>query len=471
MIHIIAAGSQRWPPVDVQIGSAEVSSPLPSVDQLVRSMSEIVLPRSLIVDVVRAAIEEARANGQNDQPVVDPEAAARRALSRLEASRPRVVINATGVLLHTNLGRAPLVAAAAEAAREAAVGFGNVELDQSTGGRGERGAYLHELLEGLTGAESALVVNNNAGALLLALISLAQGGEVPISRGELIEIGGSYRLPDLFGAAGARMVEVGTTNRTRLADYEAAINPATALILKVHPSNYRITGFTEEASVSALAGWARATAVPFVLDAGSGLLDDQVPWVPGPPPGWLAGEPGVRQAIEAGTDLVLFSGDKLFGGPQAGVIVGRGDLVKRLANSPVARALRLDGPTLAALTVTAEFYADGRGAALPFWVMAVAGYPELERRARSVLVQSGLDARIKPSLSTPGGGSAPDGGLPSPVIVVDRGADSAFLCLLAAEPIPVLARRESGTLIVDLRCVPEEHDAYVAEALGNACRS
>jgi L-seryl-tRNA(Ser) seleniumtransferase len=374
-------------------------------------------------------------------------------------------------MLHTNLGRAPLAPAAAEVAREAALGFGNVELDLSTGGRGERGGYLYGLLAGLTGAESALAVNNNAGALLLVLVTLAKGGEVPISRGELIEIGGSYRLPDLFGAAGALMVEVGTTNRTRLADYEAAVNPATALILKVHPSNYRITGFTEEASIPALARWAGEAGIPFVLDAGSGLVDDRVPWLAGPPPGWLAGEPGVRQAIEAGVDLVLFSGDKLFGGPQAGIIAGRADLVRRLADSTAARALRLDGPTLAALTVTAEFYADGRGAELPFWRMAAVGYPELEARAQVVLKGSGVEARIEPSLSTPGAGSAPDGGLPSPVIVVERDVDSIFLRLLAAEPIPVLARRASGKLIVDLRCVPDEHDADVAEALMQACRS
>jgi L-seryl-tRNA(Ser) seleniumtransferase len=330
---------------------------------------------------------------------------------------------------------------------------------------------LHGLLAGLIGADSALVVNNNAGALLLVLVSLAKGGEVLISRGELIEIGGSYRLPDLFGAAGALMIEVGTTNRTRLADYEAAVNPATALILKVHPSNYRITGFTEEASIPALAGWAGEAGIPFVLDAGSGLLDDRVPWLAGPPPGWLAGEPGVRQAIEAGVDLVLFSGDKLFGGPQAGIIAGRADLVRRLADSTAARALRLDGPTLAALTVTAEFYADGRGAELPFWRMAAVGYPELEARAQVVLKGSGVEARIEPSLSTPGAGSAPDGGLPSPVIVVERDVDSIFMRLLAAEPIPVLARRASGKLIVDLRCVSDEHDADVAEALSRACRS
>jgi L-seryl-tRNA(Ser) seleniumtransferase len=448
-----------------------MSSPLPSVDQLVRKMSEIDLPRSLITDVARAAINDARTRGSNGGPEVDPEIAARDALTRLQASRPRAVLNATGVLLHTNLGRAPLAPAAAEAAREAAVGYGNVELDLGTGGRGQRAAYLHGLLSGLTGAESAMAVNNNAGALLLVLAALSQGGEVAISRGELIEIGGSYRLPDLFGAAGARMVEVGTTNRTRIADYQTAITPATALLLKVHPSNYRVTGFTEEASIPELAGLARGAGIAFVLDAGSGLLDDRVPWVSGPPPPWLEGEPGVSQAIAAGADLVLFSGDKLFGGPQAGIIVGRADLVKGLSGSPVARAMRLDGPTLAALTVTAELYADGRGGELPFWRMATVEFSELETRARAVLTGSGVDARIEPSLSTPGAGSAPDGGLPSPVIIVDDDADVVFMQLLRAEPIPVLARRASGKLIVDLRCIPEEHDADVAEALSRACRS
>ncbi len=455
-----------------QIASVPVSSPLPSVDQLVRSMGQIDLPRTLVTDVVRATLEQARANDRDGQPLADPETTARTALERLEASRFSPVLNATGVLLHTNLGRAQLAPAAAEAARVAAVGFGNIELDLSTGRRGERGAYVHGLLAGLAGAESALAVNNNAGALLLVLAALARGGEVPISRGELIEIGGSYRLPDLFGAGGADMVEVGTTNRTRLGDYETAITPATALILKVHPSNYRITGFTQEADISALVGLARNKGIPLVFDAGSGLLDDRVPWVPGPPPEWLAGEPGVRQAVDAGVDLVLFSGDKLFGGPQAGIIVGHAELVNRLAGSPVARALRLDGPTLAALTVTAELHADGRGGELPFWKMAVASYTGLEERARAIVKRSGLaDARVTTSLSTPGAGSAPDGGLPSPVIVLDGGADSAFIGLLSSEPVPVLARRESGKLIVDLRCVPEAHDDDLAEALRRACRS
>lgn len=440
----------------------------PSVERLVRSLPT-GLPRRIVVDAARAAIAESRTRAQAGEPA-DPTDLAAGALRRLEKERLQPVVNASGVLLHTNLGRAPLHPAAADAARTAAVGYGNLELDLTDGSRGGRGRYLARLLATITAAEAAFAVNNNASALLLALLALASGGEVPVSRGELIEIGGSYRLPDLMGTAGARLVEVGTTNRTRLADYGAAVTSATALLLKVHPSNFRITGFTEEASIDTLAALATEHGVPLVFDAGSGLVDSRVPWLDGPPPSWLAGEPGIVQAIGAGADLVLFSGDKLFGGPQAGVIVGRGDLIGALRSHPAARALRLDGPSLAALTVTAEMYADGTAGELPFWRMAATSYEALEDRARMVLSAAGVAAEIRSGAATPGAGSVPGGALPSPVIVVPGKSDAPFLALLAENP-PVLARREGGALVVDLRTVDPDLDTHVAEALARACRS
>lgn len=432
----------------------------PAVEVLARSLPG-GLPHRLAVDIARAAVAEARTS---DADATDLAVAAARGLAR---ARLRRVVNATGVLLHTNLGRAPLHAAAADAARTAATGYGNLELDLSDGSRGRRGSYLATLLTTLTGAEAALAVNNNAAALLLTLLALAGDGEVVVSRGELIEIGGSYRLPDLMAATGARLVEVGTTNRTRIDDYRRAAGDGARLLLKVHPSNYRIVGFTSEATVPELAGLAAEAGIPFVFDAGSGLLDDRAPWLPGSPPAWLAGEPGVVQALAAGAGLVLFSGDKLFGGPQAGIAVGRADLVAALSAHPAARALRLDGPTLAALESTAELYADGRGDEIPFWRMASASYEEIEERARAVASAAGEGAAVRVGTATPGGGSVPGAGLPSPVIDVAGAGDRGFLALLDGDP-PVVARREAGSLVLDLRTVDPSLDGAVAAALSRA---
>ena len=440
---------------------------LPSVDQFVASLGDWSLPRALITEVARSVIDEARTN-----PAQAPDlaAAAREQLEQLSRTRLQQVINATGVILHTNLGRAPLAPEAARAAHEVGVGYTNLELDLETGSRGRRSGFLLRLLADLTGAEAALVVNNNAGALVLALAALASGRSVIVSRGELIEIGGAYRLPEIITAGGASLVEVGTTNRTRLADYRHAISDTTAALLKVHTSNYRVIGFTEETALSALVELAREVDVISIFDVGSGLLDERVPWLPGAPPRWLHGEPGVRQAVEAGADLVLFSGDKMFGGPQAGILVGRSALIARLSRQPLARALRVDGPTVAALTATAELYAGGGGAAIPFWSMATAVYGELETRARRILTDSRVGGHIEQSESMIGAGSAPEAGLPSPVIVMEGRADVLFRALLRGHP-PVLARREGGRLLVDLRAVPQESDVALAGALTAACRS
>ena len=442
---------------------------LPSVDQFVNALGTWPLPRSVITEVARSVIDKARAGAL--QRTDDLEGEARAMLAILARTRLRTVINATGVILHTNLGRSPLAHEAARAAFEVSVGYTNIELDTESGHRGRRGRFLLELLADLTGAEDALVVNNNAGGLMLTLSAIASGRQVVVSRGELIEIGGAYRLPSIIAAGGASLVEVGTTNRTRLGDYQAAVTAATAALLKVHTSNYQVVGFTEDAELQELVELGRETGTATVFDQGSGLLDERTPWLIGPPPVWLAGEPGVRQAVAAGADLVLFSGDKLFGGPQAGIVVGRSEVISKLARHPLARALRIDGPTVAALTATAAMYADGRGSQIPVWQMATLTAAELESRAEQVLARVGGNRlTIEAGASVLGAGSVPGGSVPSPVIIVAGKAERVFSELLSGEP-PVLARREAGRVIIDLRAVPSADDERLARALAMACQS
>ena len=445
---------------------------LPAVDALTERLAAAGetagTPRALATEAVRAALDEARAARLAGREA-DPEELARREIRRLRRLRHRPVVNATGVLLHTNLGRAPLHPEAAAQARTAAVDYGNLEFDLNRGGRGTRGEYLMRLLARIAGAEAAWAVNNNAAALFLVLHTLAAGREVPVSRGELIEIGGSYRLPELMAAAGARLAEVGTTNRTRLSDYERALGGDSALLLKVHPSNYRVTGFEEQTPIEDLARLGADRGLPVVYDLGSGLLDESVPWAAGPPPAWLADEPGVRQTLQRGADLALFSGDKLFGGCQAGIIAGREDLISRLKNNPLARALRVDGPAIAALTVTAEMYADGRGGEIPFWKMAAAPVEVLEERLRRVAGAAGIAADLRQSEAVAGAGSVPGMTVPSPVLAVAGGGERLWAALLENEP-PVAARRQAGDLLIDLRTVHPDQDRLVAEALKSACR-
>lgn len=327
-----------------------------------------------------------------------------------------------------------------------------------------------ELVRELTGGQDAMVVNNNAAALFLTLAVLARDGATVVSRGELIEIGGSYRLPDLMDASGTRMVEVGTTNRTRVEDYRRAVAEDTKLLLKVHKSNYEITGFTEEASLPELVTLSAESGVPFVFDAGSGLLDATTPWLSKHPPPWLAGEPGIRQSLQAGVDLVMFSGDKLLGGPQAGIIVGRTELIQRLRESPIARALRVDGPTLAALAATLEAYAERRVSEIPIWRMASVSHGELAARARKVLEEAGVEGRIVEGVSPAGGGSVPGKGIPSPLIELGGSSDSVFASLLAHRP-PLVARRVGGRVVLDLRTVEPDDDSVVVEAIAEACQS
>jgi L-seryl-tRNA(Ser) seleniumtransferase len=435
----------------------------PSVDALAASIDDGTLPRALLVEVARASVEAWRRD-----ETADPLPAARQLAASLHRIRPGRVINATGVLLHTNLGRAPLHPDATAASAEATVGFSALEFDLAAGGRGKRGAYVERLAAVLTSAEDALVVNNNAGALFLAMAALGAGREIVVSRGEQIEIGGSFRLPELIAASGAKATEVGTTNRTRAKDYSKAIGQATGAVLKVHPSNYRIEGFAEETGYGELAAIAREHNVPLVADIGSGLLDERVPWLEGPPPRWLAGEPGARQVIESGAGLVLFSGDKLLGGPQAGIAVGTGALIERLRSHPVARAIRIGGPALAALSATLEKYASGRGSEIPFWRMASMPRAVLEARSSQVLARSGVEGAVVEGESVPGAGTVPGRGIPGPIISV-HGAEQRWHRLLDAYP-PVISRRESGQVLLDLRAVDEADDESVAAALTNACR-
>lgn len=448
--QVPVAGSCRTPPSIDQLVDAtenEVGHPRsllcvrpPSVDRLARDLSDTGLPHPLLVDIARAAI------------AADDVDSARARAEELRLTFLRRVVNATGVLLHTNLGRAPLDVSAGSAA---AGGYSNLELDLATGSRGSRHAHAAALLARACGAEDALAVNNGAAAVFLVLATMAAGRSVVVSRGELVEIGGGFRVPEVLEQSGARLVEVGTTNRTRLGDYRKGLDAGgdVALTLKVHTSNYRIVGFTEATSVAELA----TLEPPVVVDAGSGLLDAGTPWLEGGPPGWLSDEPAVRQTLVAGAALVTFSGDKLLGGPQAGIIVGRGDLVSACRRHPLARALRPGGLVLGALQDVALAYLRRDGDAIPFWRMASVPVDILRRRAKDLGVGEPVDCE-----SVPGGGSAPGVTIPSAGVAVD--GDIA-LQLRRHDP-PVIARVAEGRTVLDLRSVHPSDDAIVASALG-----
>jgi L-seryl-tRNA(Ser) seleniumtransferase len=417
----------------------------PSVDALARELADLDLPHPLLVDAARGAIAAG-----------DPASA--RALAEARArSLLRPVINATGVILHTNLGRAPL--ASHPPGHPGPPRARNLELDLDTGRRGSRQVHAGSLLARLAGAESALVVNNGAAAVLLALAALAQGRTVIVSRGELVEIGGGFRIPEVLAASGAALVEVGTTNRTRLDDYARAVSAHDpAVVLKVHQSNYRMVGFTQAAPVQALA----RLGPPVVADIGSGLLDATTPWLPGPPPAWLADEPAARQTLAAGAALVTFSGDKLLGGPQAGILAGRAELVERCARHPLARALRPGGLVLETLQETALSYLRGDGRAIPFWRMATIELEELRRRADAIA--AGAPAGVRGPVdcfAVAGGGSLPGLDLPSAGVALDGDHTAA---LRAWDP-PIVSRVEAGSTILDLRTVDPADDPILSCAL------
>ena len=413
----------------------------PSVDALARSGTG--LPHPILVELARAAIAEGAVDTFTD---------------RVDAYRRSLltpVVNATGVLLHTNLGRAPL--AHTQRARAQ-----TVEFDLATGQRGSRQRAVGQLFATLTGAEAAIIVNNNAAAVLLVVAALAGGRDVAVSRGESVEIGGSFRVPEVMEQSGARLVDVGTTNRTRLSDYARAIERAgndIALVMKIHPSNYRVDGFVEATSVAELA----TLGVPVVADIGSGLIDANVPWLRGAPPAWLAGEPAAVQALADGADLVTFSADKLLGGPQAGIIVGSTDLVERCGRHPLARALRCGGLVLNALQELALTYLDKRAACdVAFWRMVDQSVDELRARADRIVDDAGVGSVID-TLALPGAGSAPGVGMPSIGVAVpgDR------LVELRAHTTPVIARTRDGQTVLDLRSVDADDDPIVSAALAS----
>jgi L-seryl-tRNA(Ser) seleniumtransferase len=415
----------------------------PSVDSLARALRPSRLPHAVCVDLAREAI----AAGEFGVDQVLAQAVAFR------RSMLGPVINATGVLLHTNLGRAPL------ALQHPAQAL-NIEFDLSTGERGSRQAAVGQLFAKLCGAEAAMVVNNNAAAVLLVVAALAYDRQVAVSRGESVEIGGAFRVPEVMEQSGATLVDVGTTNRTRLSDYRKAISRKgadVAMTLKVHPSNYRVEGFVEETSVAELA----TLDVPVVADIGSGLIDAACPWLGGPPPAWLAGEPAARQSLEDGAALVTFSGDKLLGGPQAGIIAGRRDLVALCAHHPLARALRPGGHVLNALqSVALSYLARTVTTDVPFWHMVATPLAELQQRAEQIVSAIGAGAAV-PMAAIPGAGSAPG------VTIESFGVrlDGDLLAALRDNDLPIIARSRDGATFLDLRTVAPADDAAVTATL------
>jgi L-seryl-tRNA(Ser) seleniumtransferase len=418
-----------------------------------------------VLEAARAVLRAARTRIAAGEWAPDASALVAEVAARVEEELSGTlvpVINATGIIVHTNLGRAPLSMAARAAMDGVAAGYSNLEYSLETGSRGSRYVHAEALIRKLTGAEAALVVNNNAGAILLTLSALAQGREVVISRGQLVEIGGGFRIPDVLRQGGARLVEVGTTNRTHPRDYEAAIDADTALLLRVHSSNFRQVGFTAEVSLADMAAIAHTRGVLLVDDLGSGTLLDTAPY-------GLAREPMVQESLSAGADLVTFSGDKLLGGPQAGLIAGRADLVEKLRRHPLTRALRVDKATLAALQATLLHYARGEALAeIPVWRMIAAPVDALERRAAALaaaLTARGRAARVASLESAVGGGSLPGETLPSAGVGITVDAPNALAARLRRGEPPVVARIAEGELLLDLRTVQPEEDAALLAAL------
>jgi L-seryl-tRNA(Ser) seleniumtransferase len=416
------------------------------------------------VDALRAGADALRGRIAGGEQVTDAagtvEALAAGALDAQVRGSLRPVINATGVVIHTNLGRAPLAEAAIERLTAIARGYSNLEYDLAAGGRGSRTVHAESLLTAITGAEAAIVVNNNAAATLLILTGLAAGREVVISRGELVEIGGGFRVPDVMRQSGAVLREVGTTNRTRVNDYIAAASPATAMFLRVHPSNFRIEGFTERPSLAGLVEAGRVMHVPVVEDIGSGCLRDDLP-----------GEPSVQQSISAGVDLVCFSGDKLLGGPQAGIIAGRKALVDRLRTHPLMRAVRADKITFAVLEATLLEYISGRAATtVPVQQMLRMSAADIERRAHALagsLAGTGWHVAMISGSSAVGGGSAPGLQLPTVLLALARNGEppqQTERWLRALDP-PVIARIEHDRVVLDLRTVRPHDDQVLSELL------
>jgi len=442
---------------------------LPSVNALLLTpvVKELLAehPRRVVLDAVRRTLDAARATGGVTR--TDEEWSESIAAAVLDASRAslRRVINATGVVLHTNLGRAPLAATAIRAIEEVARGFSNLEYDLGSGKRGSRHMHCVELLRQLTGAEDALVVNNCAAAMVLALNALSQKKEALVSRGELVEIGGSFRIPDIMARSGARLVEVGTTNRTHDDDYRRAITPKTGAIVKVHRSNFAIEGFTSDVSVEKLVFIAAEHGLPVIHDLGSGLMISLDEF-------GLPGEPTAEMAVKSGATLVLMSGDKLLGGPQAGIILGNGAAIAKLRKNPFTRAMRVDKLTLAALEATLRLYLDRDQAltGIPVLQMLTANVRALDARAATLagkLREQGDAAEVVVSESSVGGGAFPTARLDSRAVALSANAELLEAKLRSGDP-PVIGRIEAGKLLLDLRSVLPGEDAVLSTALKKA---
>ncbi len=446
-------------------------SALPSVDRLLQAAEGAALAESYgraptvaalrhVLDEVRAAFADGESPDVSDATLAQSAAAQ---LARADTPSLRRVFNLTGTVLHTNLGRAPLAEAAIAAMADAARGASNLEFDLASGKRGDRDVHVEDLLCELTGAEAATVVNNNAGAVLLLLNALALRKEVPVSRGELVEIGGAFRIPDIMARAGAKLVEVGTTNRTHPRDYESAITGRTALLMKVHTSNYAVQGFTAEVPEHDLAGIAHAADLPFAVDLGAGALVDMERW-------GLPHEPTPAETIAAGADLVTFSGDKLLGGPQAGLIVGRADLIAKLKKSPLKRALRCDKATLAALAATLKLYRDPDRLAERLPTLRLLARKAADIRADAQALKDDIagalgdrfEIDVRDCSGQIGSGALPVETLDSAAVTItpagSRGRGAALKRLAAdlrALPVPVVGRIQDDALWLDLRCLDD----------------
>lgn len=452
---------------------------LPSVDELLLSPLGQELcahyTRALTLQALRVSLDEARADirsGLSCPPSAALLATTRARLERVQRPHLQAVINATGVIINTNLGRAPLSLDALEAIRGVAGGYSNLEYDLEVGERSSRHEHVSALLRELTGAEAALVANNNAAAVLLALSTLASGREVLISRGQLVEIGGGFRVPDVMRQSGCSLVEVGTTNRTRLGDYAAALTERTALLLSVHPSNFQITGFTESTPLRDLAELAHQHGLLIMEDQGSGCLVASEEY-------GLTHEPRPQESLSAGADVVCFSGDKLLGGPQAGILLGKAEIIQRIARHPLMRALRIDKMTLAALEATLRHYQRGEAAThIPIWRMIALSERNIAQRASlwaEQLRAQGIASRLQRGTSTIGGGSLPGETLPTTLLALE--ATQIALSLeelsrrLRARPIPIITRIYRDALLLDPRTVLAEQDLEVVSALTQEVRA
>ena len=455
--------------------AGELLRKLPSVDEMLREGRIAAMAerdsRTVVTEAVRAALQnlrdsilEGHLNASQVELAVSalPEAV-ERFVRRAMRTSLLPVINATGVILHTNLGRAPIANAAIEHIREVAPGYSNLEFDLESGERGKRDVHVQRLFAHLLGAEvSTIVVNNNAAAVLLALNTLAEGGEVLVSRGELVEIGGSFRIPDVMSKSGASLREVGSTNRTRLADYERALTDRTKLILRVHRSNFQIVGFTEQPSLSEMVTLAHERGLPVMEDLGSGALFDLATI-------GVSGEPGVAESLVAGVDVVTYSGDKLLGGPQAGILSGKPEIVTRMRSNALFRALRVDKLTYAALEATLLAYVRQDYDAVPALRMMRRSAEDIGARAQAMATQipASYKAKVADGESVIGGGAAPGATLKTHLLIIALegvSADELATRLRHADP-PVIARVEDDRVVLDLRTVFPEQDAIVVQVL------